>query len=100
MADLSAAELDAAPGYLKSQLGLSLDKLNECVAKLNDAVTDKRFLNSSDDCLTADEFGPLLRLGSRTKTLVLLLIHCGKLKSLDSGRGGSDAASARYRITK
>ena len=64
-------------------------------------ITDKRFAAApGHDHVTLDELAPLLRLGARTKTFVLLMLHCGKLRGLDSTAGASSAGAARYRIAK
>ena len=99
MAPLSDEELQAAPSYLTSQLGFDARRVNGCIEALNDKVTDKRFLREGGDHLTFDEVTQLLRLGGKTKTFVLLLVHLGKLRSLDSGRGAAEQpGAARYRI--
>ena len=48
---------------------------------------------ASADTVTHEELTSLLRLGGKTKTFILLLVHCGKLRGLDSPSGRS------YKIT-
>jgi hypothetical protein len=100
MRELSETEFDTAPSYLRTSLGMPLGKINGFVLSINDFITDKRFDGGRGaDCVTFDELAALLRLGSRLKTLVLLLIHCGRLRALDSKRdSGSKNGSARYKI--
>ena len=94
MRPLSAEEYDQIPTYLVSQLSLPLDRVNECIDSVNNVVTDKRFENgASADTVTHEELTSLLRLGGKTKTFILLLVHCGKLRGLDSPTGRS------YKIT-
>ena len=100
MSELTEAELSSTPKYLIDQLALPLARINECVEALNDHVTDKRFMSSDEgDHITEKEIATRLRLGARSKTLILMLIHCGRLRGLDSkGAGGGTAGAARYRI--
>ena len=96
---LSEDEWSTVPSYLRSQLGADLPKLNELVDAINEAATDKRFEGSASDHLTYDEIAAALRLGTRTKTLVLMLITVGRLKGLDSRAPATqNAGAARYRI--
>lgn len=46
--------------------------------------------------MTSDELGGLLRLGSKSKSFILLMLHCGRLRSLNAG--GAEGGAARYRI--
>ena len=63
-------------------------------------MTDKRFEASGADHVTFDELGTLLRLGARSKTFVLLLLHFGRLRALDAKRGSKGSVgAARYCIT-
>jgi len=93
MAPLTASEFEGAPAYLREQLGITLDKANECLGTVNDAVTDKRFLDASSDFVSHDEIASLTRLGSRTKTFVLMLLHCVRLRPITVG-----SAEKRYRL--
>ena len=77
---------------------------------VNELVTDKRFESgmAGDGYVTHDEISNALRiagegLGPRTRTLVLLLIHCGRLRGLEKrnsggGEGKAGGGGARYRI--
>mgnify|MGYP006176034915 CR=1 FL=1 len=100
MEALTELDLEAAP-HFRSQLP-ELQKLNACVAAVNELVTDKRFdsLAPGADSLTYEELASVLRLGSRSKTFILLMLHCGRLRALDSSRpGGTNSTSgARYRV--
>ena len=100
MAALTTAEFESAPAYLRHQLSMPLDRLNECIEAVNECVTDKRFSGTSDEYVTQDELSHLLRLGarSRTQSLVLFLLHCGRLRSLDAKRSDGSAGGSRYRI--
>jgi hypothetical protein len=70
----------AAPSYLRAQLPLPLARLNECLDKVNETVNDKRF-GDGDDFVTQEELVAKLGLGGKTKTFLLLLQHCGRLKA-------------------
>ena len=61
---------------------------------------DPRNCRTASDHVTADELAQLLRLGTRCRTLILLLIHCGRLRALDALRSDNATApgAARYRI--
>ena len=98
MSELSEAELDATPGYLRNQLGLSHAKLNEGIAAINECVTDKCFMGGEADHVTFEEISTLLRYGSRTRTFVLLLLHAGRLRAMDTKKHDSVAGAARYKI--
>lgn len=89
MATLCEAEYQAAPSYLASQLSMPLDRANEAIDAVNDLVTERRFKarGMDNESLTAEDFASLLRLGSRTKTFILLLLHLGKLRGLDTPAG-------------
>ena len=77
-------------------------QLNGYIEALNEGATDKRFEGgAASDHLTHEEIASLARLGTRTKTLILLLITCGRLRGLDSRAApqpGQSAGGARYRL--
>ena len=101
MTPLSEAEFAAVPSYLRNQLQIPLSALNDCLNAVNECVTDKRFDGLAADYVTADEISQLLRLGGRSRTLLLLLIHCGRLRALDAKRADGSASApglARYKI--
>ena len=101
---LSDDEWNKVPSYLSTQLGADLRKLNEIIDTINEAVTDKRFEGAASDHLTHDEIAQAVRLGSRTKTVILVLITVGRLKGLDTRAPGQSSGAApavgaaRYRI--
>ena len=102
---MTEEEFEASPAYLRTSLALPLERVNECMETVNDAITDKRFdVASGEDFVTAEELCTLLRLRDRTKTFILLLLHSGRLKGLDSRNAGAGSAGgsggARYRIAK
>lgn len=92
MSPLDEGEYDACPAYMRSQLkDLNLSHINAAVEKINELVTDKYFLGEGPHSVTHEELSTLLRLGPRTKTLVLLLLNCGRLQP--SKRGGPSTYS-------
>ncbi|KAL1524862.1 hypothetical protein AB1Y20_019742 [Prymnesium parvum] len=103
MDQLSHEEYETIPPYLRNPLQMPLGKLNEAIATVNEFVTDKRFEGATPDHVTVDELSQLLRLGSRCRTFLLLLIHCGRLRALDAKKADNAVSAppgaARYRIT-
>ena len=57
-------------------------------------VNDKFFGDDGLNFVTQDELAGKLGLGAKTKTLLLLLQHCGRLKADRSAPGGV----ARYSV--
>ena len=67
---------------------MPLDRVNEAINAVNDLITERRFSRGgSSDSVASEDLASLLRFGSRTKTFVLLLLHLGKLRGLDTPAG-------------
>ena len=85
-----------APPYLRGSLNAPLHKLNEYLETVQECVNDKFFGEDGVDYVTQEELAVKLGLGSRTKTFLLLLQHCGRLQAdLAAKQAGG---SVRYRI--
>ena len=67
---------------------MPLDRVNEAINAVNDLITERRFNSGAkSDSVTGEDLVSLLRFGSRTKTFILLLLHLGKLRGLDTPAG-------------
>ena len=96
MQPLTQLEYDSMPSYLTTQLCLPLERLNEAIEVVNVCVTDKRFEGGGvNDHVTAEELNGLLRLGARSKTFILAMLQCGRLRGLDASQTTADK---RYKI--